>query len=333
MVRLLMDDGQNARLLSTWLENQYAVESPPDDTLDGAFDLAIIDAPTFRRLGAETLQSRKELAEPVILPYLLISHTQQIRQDPAVWRHIDDVISTPIEQDVLNGRLKSLLRKRHFSAELARENERLDRFASVISHDLRNPLTVARGRAELLDSDEHGPALERSLDRMEAIIEDVLTLTREGEDISEPEPVALETAVERAWDAVDTADGTLDCGEDLPVILADGSRLQQLLENLVRNAVEHGCEAVTVTITRTTNGFAVADDGPGIPEEKRDDVFESGYTTNRAGTGLGLDIVQTIVDAHGWDITVTASADGGARFEITDVDHCSDGVPEEFFRQ
>lgn len=320
VIRLLMNGGQNTRLLFTWLEDRYIVESPTEDTLEGAFDLAIIDAPTFRQLDTETLQNRKESAAPVILPFLLIGHTEEIRQDPTVWQHVEDVISTPIEQAVLDGRLKSLLRMRHLSVELARQNERLDRFASVISHDLRNPLNVAQGRADLLDDEEHAPALERNLARMEAIIQDVLTLTRDGADITEPEPTALGPIAERAWDAVDTADAVLDCREALPVILADDSRLQQLLENLVRNAVEHGSETVTVSVTRIEGGFAVADDGPGIPEGRREEVFESGFTTSRSGTGLGLDIVQTIGEAHGWDVTVTASADGGACFEFTNVE-------------
>jgi signal transduction histidine kinase len=69
-----------------------------------------------------------------------------------------------------------------------------------------------------------------------------------------------------------------------------------------------------------TNGFAVADDGPGVPEEKRDDIFESGVTTNERGTGFGLDIVQTVCTAHDWDISVSESESGGAQFEVIGVE-------------
>jgi signal transduction histidine kinase len=67
-------------------------------------------------------------------------------------------------------------------------------------------------------------------------------------------------------------------------------------------------------------GFYVADDGTGVPEADRDDVFDSGYSTTQAGTGFGLAIVAEIAEAHGWDIALTESEDGGARFEVTGVD-------------
>ena len=66
-------------------------------------------------------------------------------------------------------------------------------------------------------------------------------------------------------------------------------------------------------------GFYVADDGPGIPEHKRDEIFEAGYTTGEEGTGLGLAIVRSIVEAHGWEISAAESGGGGARFEIRGV--------------
>lgn len=77
---------------------------------------------------------------------------------------------------------------------------------------------------------------------------------------------------------------------------------------------------VTVTIGDLDRGFYVEDDGPGIPEEERDAVFKAGYSTNEAGTGFGLNIVKQVVQSHGWEIIVTESLDGGARFEITGVD-------------
>jgi PAS domain S-box-containing protein len=104
---------------------------------------------------------------------------------------------------------------RRQEAELTRENERLDRFASVVSHDLRNPLNVATGNLELAaeecDSDHLDGAM-RALDRMETLVEDVLTLAREGSAVDDVEPVALGTLAERCWTNVDTADASLDPG-------------------------------------------------------------------------------------------------------------------------
>jgi signal transduction histidine kinase len=76
---------------------------------------------------------------------------------------------------------------------------------------------------------------------------------------------------------------------------------------------------VTVRVGRTRDGFYVEDTGPGIPENERDDVLDSGYTTKREGTGFGLTIVKRIVEVHGWEIYVTEGSDGGARFEIIGV--------------
>lgn len=200
--------------------------------------------------------------------------------------------------------------------ELRRQNERLEQFAGVVSHDLRNPLSVARGWTELLDADPENLArIQSAHDRMEAIIEDVLTLAREGDPVTETETSRLEIAVERAWDVVETESATLSVDSDVTLDV-DSDRFGRLLENLFSNAVEHTGTDVTVTVGRTDTGFYVADDGPGIPPEDRERVFESGVTTADSGTGFGLAIVATVAEAHGWTVEATESADGGARFEF-----------------
>jgi len=135
------------------------------------------------------------------------------------------------------------------------------------------------------------------------------------------------------------------------VLYADPDQLAHVFENLFRNSVEHsstgsrpvaddsegrkppgsgaephdeetpGDGAVTIRVGTTADGDGVyvADDGPGIPAEERERVFESGYSSSPDGTGFGLAIVREIVDAHGWEVRATESADGGARFEITGV--------------
>lgn len=212
--------------------------------------------------------------------------------------------------------------------ELKRQNERLENFASVISHDLLGPLNVARGRLDLLEGD---PAridpIRAALDRMEQLIDDVLALARQGRTVDETTSVDLETVVRRSWSNVDTGAARLTV-ETSKTIQADPARLPQIFENLFRNAVSHGtpdAEAqsgdavVTVTVGELPNGFFVADDGPGIPDEQRSQVFEAGFTTGDTGTGLGLAIVRDIAKAHGWEIEVTESDAGGAQFEFTGV--------------
>ena len=212
-------------------------------------------------------------------------------------------------------------------AELERQNERLDEFAGVVSHDLRNPINVAQGRLPLYRREgatEHLDAVERAVDRMDAIVTDLLTLAREGETVGETAPVSLATAAERAWDVVDTGKAELVVTEET-VIKADAGRLGELLENLFCNAVEHGSHdgPVTVTVGQTDAGFFVADDGPGIPADQRESVFERGVSTAADGTGLGLAIVRAIASAHGWSVDLVSAEDGGARFELASVTRAS----------
>jgi PAS domain S-box-containing protein len=230
--------------------------------------------------------------------------------------------------ELLAGNITSALKQvegteqlRDRERELEQHNDRLEAFTSVVSHDLRNPLNVAQGRLQLAREEhesEHLAAIERAHERMDTLITDLLTLARDGETVTEQQPVALAPLVESCWTNVETADATLVTDVDR-TILASESRLKQLFENLFRNAVEHGGADVTVTVGAVDDGFYVADDGPGIPADDRDAVFEAGYSTSSSGTGFGLSIVKQVVEAHGWEISVGDSADGGARFEITGV--------------
>ncbi|MFB6360430.1 MAG: ATP-binding protein [Halobacteriales archaeon] len=217
--------------------------------------------------------------------------------------------------------------RERYRRELERQNERLEQFANMVSHDLRNPLNVAEGRLDLArqaTDNEHLEAVEGALDRMGELIDDLLKLARQGQPIDEMEPVQLANLVETCWDLVETAEAELVMEEAL-TFEADPERVQQLLENLLRNAIDHVGSDVTIRVGRIEGeqGFFVADDGPGIPGEDREDVFESGYTTDTDGTGFGLAIVKEIADAHEWTITVTESRDGGARFEVTNLDVAS----------
>ncbi|MXV63911.1 hypothetical protein GS429_17960 [Natronorubrum sp. JWXQ-INN-674] len=245
--------------------------------------------------------------------------------------------------------------------ELERQKDRFERFARVVSHDLRNPLTVAMGeleRARETADPESFDAVVQSHERIANIIDDLLWLAREGKSIDDPQPVSLAEIASKAWDNVDAPAASFERPGDR-YVLADPGRLQQLFENLFRNSVEHGItdgesrtrelsretagsgaasttarsedadsavkaddgpdaadDEVTIRVGLTDDGFYVADTGVGIPESERDRILESGYTTADDGTGLGLSIVKTIVESHDWDLEITDSEAGGARFEI-----------------
>ncbi|GAB3312757.1 PAS domain-containing protein [Haloplanus salinarum] len=272
---------------------------------------------------------------------------------------------------------------------LQRRNERLERFANIVAHDLRNPLGIARGRLELAretrDSDDLA-AVDRAHDRMSALIDDLLTLARDGGPVTDADAdsLELERIVRECWRHVETPNAELRVDDSRPV-RADEGRLRRLIENLIRNSVEHGStsnrtesgddegsevpreagetgdavehgftssrpaaddgldpddwDALTVTVgalddfvrgagadapTATEagprRGFYLEDDGVGVPEGRRERIFDDGYSTDPSGTGFGLSIVREIADAHDWTVRVTESETGGARFEFRGVE-------------
>lgn len=216
---------------------------------------------------------------------------------------------------------REITNRKERERELEEQNERLEEFASFVSHDLRNPLNVAQGRLELASEhveNEHLSDVARAHDRIEALIDDLLLMAREGgTDVRET--IGLAELVDSCWQTVATGEATCIVQSDQS-IRADAARLRQLLENLIRNAVEHGGPDVTITVGDLEHGFFVADDGKGVPRSNREEIFEAGYTTARDGTGLGLNIVEQVVEEHDWTIAIGESADGGAQFDIQGVD-------------
>jgi len=211
-------------------------------------------------------------------------------------------------------------------SSLRRERERLDQFASVVSHDLRNPLEIARMYLDLAedsgDPDDFDTARD-ALDRMDQMIDDLLTMARADSKLNRLDSLDVGRLVEESWQNVSTDGVTLHSAiPDETTVSADPNLLQNVFENLFRNSVEHGVSddsedlTVTVGMIDDEQGLFVADDGQGIPPGEREDVFDHGYTTQPRGTGLGLAIVETLVEAHGWSVSATESEDGGARFEI-----------------
>ncbi|KZX46955.1 ATP-binding protein [Haloarcula sp. K1] len=236
---------------------------------------------------------------------------------------------------------RDISQRRAYERQLERKNERLDEFTSIVSHDLRNPLTVAEGNLELARTERDSDYLDevsRAHERMRALIDDLLTFARAGETATDLESVTLANIAEECWQTVEGDRATLVVEADRQ-IRADTAKLRRLVSNLLRNSVEHGSTRAQAPSDRTAehdeenltvrvgtvedtdrHGFYVADDGPGIPSEDREQVFEGGYSTGENGTGFGLKIVQRIAEVHGWTVTATESEAGGARFEVTGLE-------------
>lgn len=473
---LLLPDNEDRRILEKWLEPRFTVTATSDvDRLNDEFDLCLFDATTFAR-HTDTFIERKERAAPTFLPFLLIltDHSPS-SVTPRVWKHVDELVSAPVDKSELQARITGLLVRRdlsralarreerirqilqtipdpilivdeagtiidtnpafdeftgsdedtiigsplaavealpqettdiltqlitedhresgtaqrpgtppanagngtpdpmtisyqgpdgethyadvatapltdlqeedaqtlfvlrdvtarlHREDELERERDRLKQFAAMLAHEIRNPLNIAEGYLQqITPTDEETEAFEQvvtSHTRMAQMVKELLAHARGGVT-NEIQSVNLATIARVAWEQTATKDATLDISIDELMLDADPENLQTILENLFRNALEHGTDTTVVRVGALDNGgFFIEDDGPGIPREDRERVFERGFTTDSAGTGLGLALVYQVAVAHNWSVQVTESDAGGARFEFR-VDPPTDGIPD-----
>jgi signal transduction histidine kinase len=214
-------------------------------------------------------------------------------------------------------------------------------FIADASHELRTPLTVIRGQLEVLAAAEHPTAeevarvervVQAEVTRIARLVDDLLLLTAaEQEGFLRPEPIDLRSFVTELWDGLSlTARRRFEVGE-VPdgVLCADPDRLAQALRNLGRNSIEHTHEPDGLVRLEVDPAgadrvrFSVLDDGPGIPEEDWDRVFERLYRTDPSraradgGSGLGLAIVRAVADAHGGTAAAGRGPGGrGARIDL-----------------
>jgi signal transduction histidine kinase len=211
-------------------------------------------------------------------------------------------------------------------------------FVSDASHELRTPLTIVRGQLEVLarqkdvsrdDVQRVTRLVSAETERMERLVDDLLLLakTEEGSPL-ERRPIELRDYMHDVFDAISlTADRDFELGTVSDVsIEADPDRLAQVIHNLAQNSVAHTSEGGLVRLSAASNGryvrFAVEDNGPGIPPDQRDRIFDRFHRTDLSraratgGSGLGLAIARALVEAHGGRIRAGESPEGGARLEF-----------------
>lgn len=300
----------------TLSDGVYAIHDlSPDESFDVERGLEFYP-PDDRELVRESVERAINEGEPYDHETRLITAAGRER-----WVHF---VGEPVRENgeitKIRGVFQDITARKENELELARQNERLEEFASIVSHDLRSPLTVAEGHLELAQQEcesDHLHEVDAAHERMTALIDDLLALARQGKTVTDQEQVALPEIVEEGWSNVTSEETDLTLETDRTV-LADRNRLLQVFVNLFSNAVTYG--GPVVTVGECDDGIVVEDNGPGIPPDKREAIFEAGYSTEDDGTGFGLSIVNEIVEAHGWTITVTTGSDGGARFEITGVE-------------
>jgi len=231
--------------------------------------------------------------------------TRQAFDEIDVW--LARILANTTESALARADREAQLRARR--RELSRQNERLEAFASILSHDLRNPLTVLDGSLEFVgtdDDDAHRDRCGRAIDRMQQLVDDLLTLTRQSDTVETLEPLDLERVARESWQIVATEDASLAIEADC-TIAADESRLRQLLENLFRNAVEHGSTSPDSHARQDA-----VEHGSTSSRPEADDAVEHGSTSPASNTRQDA-VDQDTGTANGDEIT----RDGGAGLTVT----------------
>ncbi len=228
--------------------------------------------------------------------------------------------------------------------KLSAVNQLKSNIVANISHELRTPLTHIEGYLELLNNQDLGPlneeqqravqVLVRSSQRLERLIEDLIlfSVTERGQVDLRLKPnnlrELLAPVVQRSYEKAIERKVNLDfiCPADLPVVESDGEKIswviQQLLDNGIKFTPQGGRVALALVPRETFVHITVEDNGIGIPVERMDEIFEPFYqldgssTRRYGGTGLGLALVQKIIEAHGSKIRVTSGVGKGSKFEF-----------------
>lgn len=240
------------------------------------------------------------------------------------WTVVDARGVNLFDDDFINGfvvNARDITDMKEQQQELRQQNEQLKDMRQIISHELKGPISVAWDSLQLYEETEDEDYVEKAqqaVSRMDTLLNQINTLAEQDAEIGSTEQVSLGNVVQSAWEVLDTDSAELHI-EDSKELEADPSRLQQVFENLIRNSIDHSPNEVTIRVGTAESYIYIEDTGPGIPKDERESVFESGYTTSSDHTGFGLNIVKQIVLGHGWEIDLTESEEGGARFEITGI--------------
>jgi two-component system phosphate regulon sensor histidine kinase PhoR len=248
------------------------------------------------------------------------------------------VTAMPLENPGAEGVLLVL----HDLSEARRVNTMRREFVANVSHELRTPLAAIKATADTLDGgalDDPAAArqflarIQREVDRMGRLVQELLELSRleSGQEKLNLEPASIQAAVDEAVERhrgqAEAAGVALNVGlpDSLPLVLTDGERLQQVLSNLLDNALKFTPRGGSVTVSTSQEPgkvwVSVSDTGAGIPDEHLPHVFERFYKVDRSrsgeGVGLGLAIARHIVHAHGGDIRVSSREGEGSTFSFS----------------
>jgi len=247
----------------------------------------------------------------------------------------DEGIIFALARDVTEHKRLQALAARQ-AADLARSNAELEQFASIASHDLQAPLRAVRHLADWIEEElgenvpesvaRHLQSLRDRVDLMSSLVGDLLAYSRVGREAEKIEPTDTASLVAAVAELLGPPEGfEIVASPDLPVLQTTRPALEQVLRNLITNAVTHHDRSTgTVSVSARDVGrfwqFDVTDDGPGIPIADRDKVFEmlwSHRADGHRGTGMGLALVKRIVERVGGRVWLEQVDGRGAMFCFT----------------
>lgn len=322
---VVVDDLRRVRLANREFRRVFGVA----ENVSGGTLLELIRMASVDRLVMEAIRTRQPQRESI-----------QLSRGPSESREME-VSAVPLGENSaqMEGAVVLFRDVTH-----VRQVEEMRRdFVANVSHELRTPLSIFRGYLETLLDDPHQPPgellrileiMERHSDRLNALVEDVLSLARLESpgaelDLSEVDLAELLHSIMRDWEkrfAAKQLKSHLNFPGNLPLLQADEARLQEVIYNLLDNAVKYSQPGGTVFLRAEIDGervrISVADQGVGIPEADLPRIFERFYRADKArsrelgGTGLGLSIVKHIVQLHGGTVEAVSEPAKGTTISV-----------------
>ena len=298
---------------------------------EGIFDVVLLDLGLERSSGLETLDRAREITaeEPIIV---LTGLDDRETAMAAIERGAQDYLPKgDLDGDRLIRALRYAVVRRSQERALERQQEQMEFFNSVLRHDMLNGMTVISSRSQLLVDELEGTHADHA-ETIAKWSDDIVDLTRTIRSVlntltdnteRDLEAVRMGPVLEDVAQRIETmAPGTMAriSNPDDSTVHADGL-LGDVLANIGTNAVEHseGTTAVEITVTETRGmvTIRIADDGAGIPDDRKATVFDRGEKGDRSsGTGFGLYFVDSMVEAYGGSVWVEDSESGGAEFVV-----------------
>jgi signal transduction histidine kinase len=343
---LIEDNPGDAKLVEHYLDNPSVaaffdeislthVETLTDgkDRLRSAqYDVVLLDLGLPESDGIETLHAMTDLDSEVPIIVLTGLEKTDIAVEAIQSGAQDYLEKGDIDGDRLVRSLRYAIERHEHERALARRNEQLDFFNSLLRHDLMNALNVMIARADMVESEVDDPGLAEQATSISEWGHNIVDLTDKIRDILDTvtaddddslEPVRLSSVVTEEVGRVRSMTDRVDFVVDVPgrtEVLAN-DLLSDVVGNLLTNAVEHTSERATVKVSGEITGphatLTVADDGAGVPEPRRDDLFERGQKgQGSTGTGFGLFFVSSMVESYGGSVSAEESDRGGAAFVL-----------------